>query len=341
MNYSTLQFEKITIPPEAYDKAKKDHSWQKELAPGMFLMLWHANDERPAFIYELDDQDGYKYGICINHAVKEMKDLNKVVATLHDKNPWLNYMLTQIDQHPVILDSEDTYLYLSQYSLFIWTRNENEREILLSECSKAIRNLAPNLFGKYDDLASAALENESAIEDFAEEIIDHLSELKGYKNLTLHTGKLIGKWGIKATTPLLAAVSLAPGIKSSLEKLCTQHNIVATLKENADLKNELFYAIQVAARNFYADEIRGCITKAFVKTIAKKLAVALRVLGYGIQPESLKTIIRALEIDNFYGIDFNWYESNAIFNPEDFGYYDGAENVDENFWDAIDITKLI
>jgi hypothetical protein len=340
--FGELYLEKIVIPENAKEKVKKEYEWKLEAAPGIYRMIWYADEkaQMPGFIWwDLDRTEGFKHGVAINYADKQsLGKLNKEIAAR--KTTWSDYIVAEIDQNPILAASKDTFLDVNVFGIYLWTRNENEAETLLTECSKAIRKLASGAWSECDKLAIEAIEDKTAVNKFTEAIIDNISELKTYKTLGERVESLITKWSLPECCELLGAVSIVPGIKTQIAKLSAKLNLPEILNKDRNLKEKLFYDIQNAAKDFYADEAPSLLTKAFVKTMAKKLAVPLEEFGYGIKFNSIATIIRQFEIDNAYGISLEWYESDALFDAEVFGYSDG-EHSDDEFWTKINLSEIL
>jgi hypothetical protein len=341
-SFGELHLEKIAVPASAKERARKEYSWQLEAAPGIYRMVWYADKQAqmPGFLWNnVDLTEGFKHGVSINYADKQsLGKLNKEIAGRGVT--WSDYIVSEIDRNPILAASMDTFLNVNHFGIYLWTRNEDELNVLLTECSKAIRKLAAGSSGEYDKLAAEALEDKSVLDKFTETVIDNLAEMKGYKELGGRVEALIAKWSLPECCELLGAVSIVPGIKSQLTKLSSKLNLPEVLEKDRNLKGELLYGIQSAAKAFYADEAPSLPTKAFVKTITKKLAIPLETFGYGIMPNSVAVIIRQFEIDNACGIGLEWYESDAPFDAEDFGYSDG-EHSDDEFWSKINIAELL
>jgi len=190
-----------------------------------------------------------------------------------------------------------------------------------------------------DDYAGDALLNEENIPTFAAKIVSQ----KANKQIFLLVDKVVSKWGAcAATARLLAAASLMPGAQKHLEALCVAYDIPSCLKNDAELNENLFYELQSVVNDVHLDEYNpSCPTKAYVKKIGKKLATALTAFGYDMHAEGLKTVMRAFDNESVEGISAEMYNADVVYNSEDYGYYDGIENQNDDFWAGIDMLEMI
>jgi len=190
-----------------------------------------------------------------------------------------------------------------------------------------------------EDYADEALLNKDSITVFIEKIVSE----KATKQIFLLIDRIINKWGvIDETAGLLAAASLMPGSQKQLDTLCEKYNVSSCLKNNTELSEKLFYEIQSVINDVHLDDYNtSCPTKAYVKKIGKKIAIVLNMFGYVIHAEGLKTVMRTFDNESVEGISVQMYNDNIKYNSEDYGYYDGIENQNDDFWAGIDMLEMI
>ncbi|MFV0393526.1 MAG: hypothetical protein ACK5LC_03880 [Coprobacillaceae bacterium] len=170
--------------------------------------------------------------------------------------------------------------------------------------------------------------NELNIENLAEvyEFLLYESELSKnelykYKDKIMN---LIKQYGInKDSEQLFSLLGLLLN-KQELEELVD----IEYFKDN----EEFFYLLQTTYMELYiSSRESGYASKELLKDFVLTLANICDVLGYGVYLNGLITITRASEIDNHEGISLEWYQSNSVFDEEDFGYYDGIENNENHY----------
>lgn len=154
------------------------------------------------------------------------------------------------------------------------------------------------------------------------------SELDKHKDTTVD---LIKQFGINEDSEQLFSLLSLLLNKQELEEIVS--------KEYFDDNEEFFYTLQTTYKELYiSSKESGYASKELLKDFVLTLANVCDVLGYGVHLNGLITITRASEIDNHEGISLEWYQSNSVFDEEDFGYYDGIENNEHHYneiWNTI------
>jgi len=197
----------------------------------------------------------------------------------------------------------------------------------------------------FADHLKAAIENKDSVKAVADQIADQIGDFKASKEIFELVDKLIEKWGFEdSVVKMVAALSLIGGSKKALEKICDKYNIKEILSKNKEIKETLFFEIQTITSEYYNSEASGLPTKGLVKKVAKKLAYALDLFGYGIHYEGLKTIIRVFSNGAVEGIFESDYTSNMVYDANEYPYYDSQENEElflNQFWAEIHMDELL
>ncbi|MDR2869757.1 MAG: hypothetical protein LBV04_04840, partial [Deferribacteraceae bacterium] len=293
MDYDSIRLEDIKIDKAALDKAKKDDHWQNEAAPGIFREIWHvdAKKQRPAFMHKMDGV-GIKHGVNVNYADKRMGKLTKALKPM--KVGWKDYLLSEIDKNPILAASKDACIYdWPNIAVYIWTSNEEEVPVLLSEVSKAIRKLAGGDEAGGDS-ANLNGELQSALDDGdAEGYAEQFIELMGEGS----TKEIAAAFDAACTllegdiNPLLLGAMAAATIKigtKPLKDFVKKAELAEQIQDmDDDFNEEFILALQQAYT--YATSEDGLANKELVKRYYDNISEIMKICGYKVKKSSIMT----------------------------------------------------
>lgn len=212
--------------------------------------------------------------------------------------------------------------------------------------STALRELETAKFKDIDQVFIAAGTDIANIAQCVDYLYEKQEDLADYTHLWERVNTIFEAHGINSDTiPLLAAICGVPSrkLKKEVEKLSNTFDIKNKLADDVELAEELFFELQQHIGGYYTVLSSGYATKALVKKIAKMFAQACESFGFGIYPNGLVTVIRLFENDVVEGISLDSYQSDEVYDAEEYGYYDSEENEEyyDDFWSKIDIQALI
>jgi hypothetical protein len=342
LDYYNLHLEAIEIPADAETRAKEGkREWQYKAADGLLLEVQYAKNGKPAFCgWAGDDTDGLKYVLIVNHINKALTPLTKALKKL-DKDSWQDYIVGEIDKNPVLAASQTAYAYESSMELYVWTTDKNEFSLLLTECSKAIVNLAPNPVKKFDTVAAKALTNEKGLAAFAELIRENADSMSRYQNLNTNVVAVFEKHPPEKLLPLIASLACVDGFAASLSELTIKHKIDRYFQTHAKDYEELFLLLQESVNTAYTNGKRGLANKEYICGYIRLLANAFTTLDYGVYPNGIETVIRLFENDSVEGISVEAYQTVKDYNATDYAWFDGIDNEEyyKKLWAEIDVAK--
>ncbi|QQO10879.1 hypothetical protein [Breznakiella homolactica] len=334
MSYDDVYLENIALPKEAFDKAKKDYEYRYEAAPGIYRALWHVTDKdkRPAFMHELDGA-GIKHGLTINYADKRMSKINKILKDTTGMG-WKDYLLSEIDRNPILAESEHAVIYdWHTIAVYLWTGNEEETAVLLSEASKAIRKLTEGSAGKLSDEMQAALD-QGDVEGYTEQFAE-LTGTGSKKEIALafEGAKTLLK---AAPDPGLLAAMAAATVKIGTKPLEAAAKELALAGQTAEADTAFNDRFIMNLQRFYQDAMYAGddwkAGKQLVKRYYGNISEVMKIFGYKVKKMAIMTIIFLFYNDVIEGIGWDSYMDDEDYRGTEWPYTD----TDLTFWKKFD-----
>ncbi|MDR2525075.1 MAG: DUF6138 family protein [Oscillospiraceae bacterium] len=144
-DYASLHLEAVPLAADAQAQAKEAgfNGYSKIAAPGVTVNVWYAENELPAFVWTAPDQtEGFKYGLEILLHTDEIQSLIAAAKQMYGIDDLSDYLCYEMSQHPALEESGTVFLLKSNHFCIVWTTVQEEFQLLLTECGRAIRQLA-------------------------------------------------------------------------------------------------------------------------------------------------------------------------------------------------------
>lgn len=335
MSYGDVYLENIEVPKEAFEKAKKDYDWQQETAPGVYRMLWYANEEdkRPAFFFDVGEKEGFKHGLAVNYADKRMSKINKILKEKTGLG-WKDYLLEEINKNPVLAAAEHAVIYDWQtIAVYLWTSKEEDVPVLLGEASKAIRKLVAESESRLNDELQGALD-EGDLEGYTEQFVEVIGE-GSKKEIELAFAGAKTLLETELDPELLAALAVAT-IKIGTKPLQAFAKDFELSGKIADQDDDFNNSFIIALQQFYQDAMYAGddwkASKELVKRYYDNINEVMKVCGYKVNKMAIMTIIFLFYNDVIEGIGFDSYTDDEDYRDEEWPYTD----TDLSFWEKFD-----
>lgn len=196
------------------------------------------------------------------------------------------------------------------------------------------------------DLFTEALEVSEAMEDFIEALDENREAFSAYDDFWADATQLFEEWGVEDSIELLGALCSVPrtDAQEGLAGLAEDFAIVDILKEDEELREDLFLAIQLYVKNYHID-IDNCTRpqKETMSQVAKMLATAFETFGYGLCENGLVVVMWAFNHGAIEGLNTDWYTDDSEYDAQELGYYDGIENekIFDDFFAQNNIQELL
>jgi len=185
-----------------------------------------------------------------------------------------------------------------------------------------------------------AIEDSENIFDLVDTLFENIEDHQGDEELFAQSHEILAKWGVNVDTTKLITLLGFLGTKEQIAKIGADHGLAKIIQGNPGLKEQFFYELQETMNEIEFEEWKGTPTLEFASRLGKSLIAILSACGYELHPEGLKTVIRLYANDVMEGIGVEWYESNPTYDVEEFPYYDGVENENDEFWNNLDILNI-
>ncbi len=339
MNYVNLHLENIEFPAEVEKKAKVSTEWKIEAAPGIYVKVWYAHEamdknKHHNFWVMFWKEEGLKYGVVIEYDLSVMASLNKLRADSGWKT-WKDYFMEKLNFNPLINTSQTIDIGINRHFCVIFTSNKGELNVLLTEISKAIRELSGKLKQSVEQLAHQALINIEAIEDYAYIIRRGGQTVLSFQELKADIEQLLEKHGAARIVSVLASSACIDGFWPYLQEINDTYSLKKFFIENPSAKSNLFMAIQKSVCDIYILELPSRPSQSYIIRFIKLFVGVLQLYGFNIRPNGVETVIRCMENDAMAGIYFNTYELNESYEPSEFG------NANSKIWEKINVSEII
>jgi hypothetical protein len=168
MSYSNVDLTKIPLPSDG--EISVGTEWRYEKAPGVGLYVQKL--DRPAATVATkkckDFSAGLKYGVFISYTIESnvMRSLTKrIIKRGFDPN-WLFYVYNELLAAGFTAEDDTVYIYEDLNNCLVWTTNFENYDTIRQVLSRAIRNVASELYKKGDPVDDVNRESLHQISPF-------------------------------------------------------------------------------------------------------------------------------------------------------------------------------